>query len=438
MRSRTYKRNARISRVRNPPTVPVVLAGSAAFLNLYATQPLLPLLARTFHASAFAVGLTVTAPTVAIACTAPIIGRLADIVGLRRVIVGSAFLLAIATMLAATSRSLPQLIFWRFVQGLVTPGIFAGTVAYIHEIWPAEQSGRATAAYMTGTIVGGFCGRASTGLIANHVDWHMSFAVVGAAAFAIAIALFVWLPPERGDVGQGNVGRPFQGRRRGPDRPAPHRGPRGAESHAPHDGFVPSVRELMRNRQLVATYAIGFCVLFTNVAMFTYVTFHLAAAPYSLSTAALGWLFVVYLVGAVVTPLSGKWIDLYGHRAGMASAMAIGAVGALLTLAPSLSAIIAGLALSSTGVFIAQTTTSSYIGAVTANDRALAVGLYSTFYYTGGSAGGSAPAIVWNAAGWPGCVALVVVVQLTGAAIALSFWTARRSMAPTSIPESGV
>jgi len=58
--------------------------------------------------------------------------------------------------------------------------------------------------------------------------------------------------------------------------------------------------------------------------------------------------------------------------------MAIGGVGALMTLAPSFAAIVVGLALCATGVFIAQATTSSYIGAVTRSDRALAVGMYST------------------------------------------------------------
>jgi hypothetical protein len=106
----------------------------------------------------------------------------------------------------------------------------------------------------------------------------------------------------------------------------------------------------------------------------------------------------------------------------MTVAMTVGAAGALLTLASSLWLIVVGLALSSTGVFIAQTTTSSYIGAVTSNDRGLAVGLYSTFYYSGGSAGASAPALVWNAAGWTGCVGLVALVQCTGAAIALLEW----------------
>ena len=98
------------------PTLPVALAGAAAFLGLYCTQPLLPLLSRTFGASTFAVGLTVTAPTIAVAIAAPFVGRLADTVGLRRVIVGSAFLLAAATALTATSTTLNQLVAWRFLQ----------------------------------------------------------------------------------------------------------------------------------------------------------------------------------------------------------------------------------------------------------------------------------------------------------------------------------
>lgn len=383
--------------MRRAPTLPIALAGSAAFFNLYATQPLLPLLQRTFGATRFDVGLTITAPTVAVALFAPLIGRLADSMGLRRVIVVSAFLLAATTAGAATSASLRQLILWRFLQGLVTPGVFAGAIAYIHETWPASRVGRAMAAYMIGTIVGGFIGRASAGLIASDLNWHASFIVLGALSLAVAVSLLAWLPPE-----------PVTAHL---DHPPGGQG----------SGFLPH----MRNGQLLATYLIGFCVLFTNVAMFTYIPFYLAAAPFRLGTAALGWLFVVYLVGAIITPLGGWWVDKYGHRFGLGSAMAIGATGAFLTLAHSLPAIVAGLALTCTGVFIAQTTTSSYIGAVTTAERGLAVGLYSTFYYTGGSVGGVAPAAFWNLGGWPGCVALIVVVQLLGAGIALTFWKNR-------------
>lgn len=403
------RRNNAPAHGRRLPTVPVMLAGFAAFVDLYATQPLLPLLARTFHASSFDVSLTITAPTVAVALAAPGIGRVADLLGLRRVIVGSAVAIAVATALAATSTSLPQLIFWRFVQGLVTPGVFAGTVAYIHEMWPASHSGRGTAAYMTGTIVGGFTGRAVAGLVAADASWSASFVALATINVAVAAALAIWLPSEH----------------RAPHR---HSAERRASSFGSH----------LRNPQLIATYAIGFCVLFTQVAMFTYVTFHLAAPPFSLSTAALGWLFVVYLVGAVATPFGGRWIDRYGHRAGLASAMAIGGAGALLTLAPWLTVIIAGLALCSTGVFIAQAATSSYIGAVTTRDRALAVGLYSTFYYAGGSVGGAAPSALWSRGGWAGCVALIVVVQCVGVSIALTQWSSAKSALDAALPESGV
>jgi MFS transporter, YNFM family, putative membrane transport protein len=382
---------------RHLPTFAVVLAGSAAFLNLYSTQPLLPLLASSFDATAFDVGLTITAPTVAIAITAPFIGRLADRMGLRRVIVASVWTLMVATALAATSTGLRQLIFWRFVQGVATPGIFASTIAYIHEMWPATHAGRTTAAYMSGTVLGGFTGRAVGGVVAEAFSWQASFIALAILTLAVATVLSLRLPAEHHTDA--------------------------VRHRAPPSAAAGRLGRLLRNRRLVATCTIGFCILFTQVAMFTYVTFHVAAPPYNLSTVALGWLFVVYLLGAAVMPFSGRWVDHYGHRAGLALAMSIGGSGSMMTLAPPLPSIVVGLALCATGVFIAQATTSSYIGAVTTQDRALAVGVYSTFYYAGGSVGAVLPAALWNRGGWPGCVALIVAVQAAAVVLAFTQWT---------------
>jgi YNFM family putative membrane transporter len=102
--------------------------------------------------------------------------------------------------------------------------------------------------------------------------------------------------------------------------------------------------------------------------------------------------------------------------------MGVGGVGALLTLAPWLPLIVAGLAMVGTGVFISQATASSFIGAVTEEDRGLAVGLYSTWYYLGGSLGGALPAVFWNAGGWLACVLLVMGVQALTAGLAWTFW----------------
>jgi YNFM family putative membrane transporter len=374
---------------------PIVLAGFTAFLDLYATQPLLPLLTRVFSATNVAVSLTVTASTIAVALGAPVVGRLADLIGRKRVMVGSAFALAVTTALAATSSSLNELIMWRFAQGLFTPGVFAIAIAYIHEEWPPEYASRATSAYVSGTVIGGFCGRAVTGLVAAAAGWPAAFLTLAGLNLGAAVAVAIWLPRERQ-----------------------------IHAHRGGEGHARSLLALLGNRRLVATNAVGFCVLFTQVAVFTYVTFHLGAAPYLLSTAALGWLFVVYLIGAAVTPIAGRWVDERGHRAGLRAGMTIGAAGAVVSLVHWIPAIVLGLSLVATGVFISQATASSYIGAVTARDRGLAVGVYSLFYYVGGSLGAIVPGLFWDSGGWPAAVALVVVVQIATMAIAWRFWTA--------------
>ena len=118
---------------------------------------------------------------------------------------------------------------------------------------------------------------------------------------------------------------------------------------------------MLRNRRLVATFAVGFNVLFSLVGVFTWITFHLSAAPFSLSTTALSSLFFVYLIGLVVTPAAGYLITRVGLRAGIGGAMCCSIAGVLLTLAPSLPIVILGLAMLSSGVFIAQTASQSHL-----------------------------------------------------------------------------
>jgi len=98
----------------------VTLCGVCAFLELYCTQPLLPLLARIFHASKTGVGMTVSAATLGVALSAPVFGAFAERLPRKTVIVASLVGVSAPTLLAATSTSLGQLIFWRFLQGITS------------------------------------------------------------------------------------------------------------------------------------------------------------------------------------------------------------------------------------------------------------------------------------------------------------------------------
>ena len=276
--------------------VAVTLCGVCAFLEVYCTQPLLPLLARIFHASKTGVGMTVSAATLGVAISAPIFGALTERLPRKRVIVISLLGISVPTLLAATSESLAQLIFWRFLQGIMVPGVVAVVVTYIGEEWPPERVALIMSFYVSGTALGGFFGRISAGILADHFSWRISFLALGAASLAGGAAVAAWLP---------------HGRRRAI---AP-------QSSDTRPSFLSQVRILFRNRRLVATFAVGFNVLFSLVGVFTWITFYLSAAPFSLSTTALSSLFFVYLIGLVVTPVAGYMITRVGLRAGIAGAI---------------------------------------------------------------------------------------------------------------------
>ena len=269
----------------------MALCGVCAFLELYCTQPILPLLSRLFHASKTGAGMTVSAATLGVAISAPVFGALTERLPRKRVIVASLIGISVPTLLAATSTSLAQLVFWRFLQGVTVPGVIAVLVTYIGEEWPPDRVALIMSFYVSGTALGGFIGRISAGLLADRFSWRVSFLALGAASLAGAAAVAVWLPH----------GRP--------------------RAHPPHlldelPSFPYQVQGLFRNRRLIATFAVGFNVLFSLVGVFTWITFHLAAAPFFLSTTALSSLFFVYLIGLIVTPAAGYLITRVGLRAG--------------------------------------------------------------------------------------------------------------------------
>lgn len=360
----------------------VMVAGACTFLNVYCTQPLLPLLQRLFHASEVQVSMTVGAVTLAVAVMAPITGMIAESIGRKKVIVPALFALAVPTLLAGTSHSLHALILWRFAQGLFVPGVIAVMMAYINEEF-AGRVGTVMAAYVAGTVFGGFLGRFLTGMVAAHWSWRASFVTLGILDLLGALAVRQWLPLAVHFV------------------PATHvlRSARDTWGH-------------LRNPRLLAICGMGFTVLFSLVGVFTYVSFYLARPPFNLTPAALGSIFFVYLVGCVVTPLAGRFLDRHGFRPTTLMSLGMCLVGLLLTLAPSLALVVAGLAVFSSGVFVAQSAATVLTGQVAGCARSAAAGLYVTFYYAGGSVGAALTGWFWLKGGWPACVGLFAAASM--------------------------
>ncbi len=373
--------------------IAVVLCGLCSFLDLWATQSLLPMLARQLHASAVAVTFTVSMPPLAIALVAPWTGVVADVLGRKRVITAAMFLLIVPTMMVGFSTTLGAIVFWRFCQGLLVPPIFAGTVAYIADEFAPEEATGVTGVYTAAGVFGGFLSRFLTAQIAAHFGWHGAFVGLTLLTLVFAVGVASLMPVDR--------------------------------RFARTTGFLNSAEQMLhhfRDPRLVATYGVGFCSLFAFITIFTFVAFRLAAAPFELSTAALGSIFVTYLAGVVTTPQVGRGVALLGRRKLVLIAVTVWASALVLTLVSSLFAIIAGLAVAAAFGFVCQACSTSYVALTARQARSSAVGLYVTFYYLGGSVGGVVAGGAWTIAGWPGCVACAVAVLAVIATLVWRFW----------------
>jgi predicted MFS family arabinose efflux permease len=369
------------------------LAGYCTFINLYSPQAILPLLSDEFHAGPADISHIMTSGTLAVALIAPFSGTVADVLGRKRVIVAAMIALAIPTAFSAFSTSLESLIVWRFVQGLCMPPIFAVTIAYIGEELSPHEATAVTGVYTSGASLGGFSGRFITGILADMIGWRDGFLVLAAATLVGALIVAILLPPERKFIRS--------------------------------EGLLASGRQMLRhfrNSQLIATYAVGFGVLFNFIATFTFISFRLAAPPYNLSATWLGAIFVVYLVGSSLTPLVGRLVGRFGRRYFVLLIIAIWIAGIALTLAAPLWLIILGLAVMSTCGLLCQAVSTSYVAVTAQAGRSSAVGLYVTSFYLGGSVGAAAGGVAWVWGGWPACVAMLIAMLIIMAVIVAFAW----------------
>ncbi|WP_186093536.1 MFS transporter [Burkholderia gladioli] len=376
----------------------IALCACCPFLAVYATQPLLPSLAQLFGANASDVSLTITATTLAVAIAAPFSGVVADAIGRKLVIVACILGLSIPMVLASTATSLEQLIVWRFIQGLFIPGIFSVTLAYVGEEWQGKNVGMGMSAYVSGGVVGSVSGRVISGIAADLHGWRASFLVLACCIAIGGLCVWILLPRSRHFERQRNIGA----------------------------GLLVMVRHL-RNPRLVAIYACAFNNLFVFVSVFTYITFYLVKPPFLLGKAALGFMFLLNLFGAFANPFAGRWMGRVGYRAELIAALATSTIGILLTLVPSLVVALVGVALISTGVFVAQTAATGQMGAVAGKAKSSAAGVYVCCYYAGGSVGAFLPGFAYAAGGWPACIALILAVKLVSAFIGIKYFNSASS-----------
>jgi len=359
-------------------SVLIAVIGFLTLVDLFATQAILPSLAKAYGVKPAEIGLAANASTLGMAISGLLVGVFSSHVERKRAIGLCLFLLSIPTASLAFAPSLSIFALLRVTQGLFMAGAFTLTLTHLAERC-AVRTANALAAYVTGVVASNLIGRLTAAFVASLVGAEQSFLFFAILNLAGAALVSVSL-----------------------DRNVP-------EAMARSGPFWGPWLNHLSDPALRRTFAIGFLILFGFIGVFTYVGFILMRPPHALSMTALGLVFLVFAPSMVTTPLAGGATQRFGPGATSAGSLTLALAGLVLLLLPSLPAIIVGLTLLGVGTFFAQAVATGHVGRIAREDKAAASGLYLSAYYCGGLAGAALIGLLFDSYGWPVAVGGVFV-----------------------------
>ncbi|MCK6685569.1 MAG: MFS transporter [Thermoanaerobaculia bacterium] len=367
-------------------SVALFSGGFVTFSLLYSVQPLLPTLSSEFgvHPATSSLALSVTTGALAVSMVGA--AAFADRTGRRPVMVLSVLSSSVVGLTVPLFHDFPALLAARLLLGILLAGLPAVAMAYLAEEVHPSRLGAAMGVYIAGNAVGGMSGRLTIGLLTDAVSWRRALAIQAALCLAVSLWFALKLPPSRNfkpvPVDLGTVRASF--------------------------------RRALTDPALFPVFGVAFILMASFASLYNYIAFLLMREPYSLSHSAVGWIFLLYLVGTVSSATMGRMADRMGKGTVLAIGIAVQAAGALVTLSPLLPVMILGLALFTFGFFGAHATASGWVGARSGAVKATAATVYLLAYYCGSSLGGYLGGFFWTRLHWRGVVLMSLLLLGTG------------------------
>lgn len=376
-------------------------AGFATFALLYCVQPLMPVFARDFNVSAAQSSLSLSLTTGLLAPAMIVAGALSEARGRKSMMVGSLLASALLTIFSALAPHWGLFLALRALAGITFAGLPAISMAYLSEEVHPGSIGLAMGLAIGGNGLGGMIGRLITALITDLLSWRYAMGAIGLLGVVASVIFWRTLPPSR-----NFVARPLR-----------------------VGALMRSFWEQLHDVRLIGLYAVGFLLMGAFVTTYNYVTYHLLDAPYRLSQSAVGFIFLVYLVGIFASAWIGARADRVGRRRMLLLMTALMLLGVALTIAGPLSLVIVGIATITFGFFGGHSVASSWVGLEARHAKAQAAALYLFFYYVGSSVAGAVGGIFWGRWRWTGVTGFVVAMLVIALVIVRASAPSQKALA---------
>ncbi|WP_444684809.1 MFS transporter [Alkalicoccus luteus] len=366
-------------------------AGFNTFAILYCVQPLMPELSAAFDVSPAAASWTLSGTTIALAAAMLVFGTISEVYGRKRLMVLTMFAASILCFLTAFMPGYTEMVAMRTLTGVALAGLPAVAMAYLGEEIEPGSLGAAMGLYISGNAAGAVFGRVFSGVTGGMFGWETAVAGTGLISIAAAVVFWKSLPESQ------------------------HFKAKQADPAALGKGMLYHLQQ----PAMICLFLMGFMLLGSNTALFTFIGYELMQEPYSMSQTLVGWLFLIMIVGMFSSVLTGRLLDRFGRQQVLIGNLLLAAGGTALTLVPDAVVKIIGIGVFTFGFFISHSVASGWVSQLAATNKSQASSIYLFLYYGGSTAAGPLGGLIWSGGGWPGLAGLTLAFLLTAVLLAL-------------------
>jgi YNFM family putative membrane transporter len=366
----------------------IYLTTIVTFCSLYAAQPIQPLFQQEFQLTDFQAILFTTLMMAPLGVAPLFYGYILESFSAKVMVRWALFLLGILEILFSVAGDYFTLLTIRAIQGLMIPAILTSIMSYISYSSTQEKVQHAIAAYIAATILGGFLGRFLSGLFTDLFGWRFFFFILG-----LLLLLNCYLLKDMVRDAKLNYARPKMN----------------------------EILDILRAKEFFWLYTSIFCLFFVFAALMNFLPFELKRINSGVGETGIGILYLGYSMGILVSLNTRRIINYFGNESdAIGAGILVFGGGLLFFMIENYVVMFVTMFVFCAGLFTAHSLLSGFVNKLASHNKAIANGLYISFYYTGGTLGSVLPGLIFQKFGWH-----VFLLQLF-AMICLALFMTRR------------
>ena len=180
-------------------TVSIMLATVMQVLDMTIANVALPHMQGNLSATQDQIAWVLTSYIVAAAIMTPPTGFLAARFGRKRLFIWAVGGFTLSSMLCGAATSLPELVFFRMLQGMFGAGLVPLSQAVLLDAYPRERHGAAMALWGIGVMVGPILGPTLGGYLTEYYNWRWIFYINVPFGLLALIGILAFVPETERD-----------------------------------------------------------------------------------------------------------------------------------------------------------------------------------------------------------------------------------------------